>query len=64
MVEAVSTLLFFVLVIIGINFDGICAFLERQKQRNIEYKLSKLEQYSTLFREGLITYAEFKKQTK
>ena len=43
---------------------NIFAFLERQKQRDIEYKLTKLKHYSLLLKEGLVSYEEFKKQTK
>lgn len=44
--------------------DTALTFLERQKARSNELKLAKLEKYTELFKKGLITYQEFKKQTK
>lgn len=48
----------------GSNSDEVFAFLERQKERDIQLKLHRLEKYNELFKEGLITYREFEKKTK
>jgi len=45
-------------------YEDIFSFIEKLQRNHLEYKRKKLEKYEALFKEGLITYAEFKKNTK
>jgi hypothetical protein len=46
------------------NSYDVFAFLKRQKERDIKFKLAKIERYHSLLKESLITYKEFEKKTK
>ena len=64
MIVALLILIALLFILIESRIEDLLRFLEKQKTKGIEYKLTKLEKYSELLKEGLITYTEFKKQTK